>query len=329
MTGTAHSARGDGRRLILAAACACLLVGAGAAAAATDAWVLALRDSVTVPAGPVTLAQVCAVPPPAAAADLVVAGPLAPGQAAAVDRRAVLRELTLRRAAGRVVCRGAERCAVQAAGRRLPAGRLERSLLAALRPWLPPPAAPDAPPTTLELAGPLPALPVGREWRLELLSPRRLAAGRNLVRAAVRSGAARHLFTATVVCHHWVRVPHARRSLAVDQLLTPDLVTWRWEDAAGLAPSLLRGEVALEGLVVRRAVAAGAPLRETDVAPVPLVRRGDRVELVLARGAVAVTTSGVAREDGTRDQLIYVRNDLDGRLIKGRVTGPGRVAWGR
>jgi flagella basal body P-ring formation protein FlgA len=59
------------------------------------------------------------------------------------------------------------------------------------------------------------------------------------------------------------------------------------------------------------------------------VRSGETVELVLGRGGVEVVVRGTAREDGADGDHIYVRNELDGRLVRGRVTGPNRVAWGR
>ncbi len=292
------------------------------------AWVLALADSVVVPAGRVTLADVTVVPPPPAVADLVLAAGLAPGRRLVVTRRGVLRELSLSHRAGDVVCQGAATCTVVARGMRVGRDALAAALLDALADWLPR-GEPGAPPAGLELVSETPSLQVGDRWRLELVEPRRLQPGRNLVRAAVASPEGRHVFTATVVCHQPVPVPRAVRDLAKGQLLTPDLLAWSWEDAAVLDRDIVQGRGGLDGVVVRRPVAAGQPLRRGDIALAPLVRQGERVELILRRGAVAVTTSGVARQDGVRDQLIYVRNELDGRLIKGRVTGPGRVAWGR
>ncbi|MBK6898111.1 MAG: flagellar basal body P-ring formation protein FlgA [bacterium] len=305
-----------------------LLLAALAAPAAARAWVLELRESWSTDGALVRLGDVAAGEVPAAAAALVLAADGTPGGTLTLDRGAVLRRLVTERLAADVVCRGPASCVVTFAATRLDPARIETALRAALAAWVPP-SAPDGPPTTLEIAGDLPSPALDGAWSLSLIDPRPLLAGRNLVRARLEAGRGAARFTATVVCHLHGEIARARSDLQPGQPLDGDQLSWEWCDLAGLRGGELVGRAAAAGMTCAAPVPAGAVLRQAAVRRTPLITAGQRVELVLDRGGVSVTTMAVAREDGAGGEQISVRNELDGRLVRARVEGPGRVAWNR
>lgn len=305
-----------------------LLLAALAAPMTAHAWVLELREAWTTDGAVVRLGDVATGELPAAAAALVLAAGGTPGGTLTLDRGAVLRRLVTERLAAEVVCRGPEHCVVTFAATRLDPARIENVLRDALAAWLPP-AAPDAPPTTLDIAGELPSPALDGDWTLTLIEPRTLLAGRNLVRARIDAGRGAARFTATVVCHVHGEIARALADLPPGRPLDGELLAWEWCDLASLRGGELVGRAAAAGMNCVAPVAAGAILRQAAVRRTPLVTAGQRVELVLDRGGVSVTTMAVAREDGAGGEQISVRNELDGRLVRARVEGPGRVAWNR
>ncbi len=79
------------------------------------------------------------------------------------------------------------------------------------------------------------------------------------------------------------------------------------------------------GMELRRAIAAGAPLPLADLVPPPLVRRGQRVLIVLTAPGLALTEQGRSLEAGAAGASIRVLNPLSRAVLEGRVTGPGEV----
>lgn len=84
-------------------------------------------------------------------------------------------------------------------------------------------------------------------------------------------------------------------------------------------------ESELIGSVATRKLDRGDPITEHNARTAPLVRSGREVEVRLQRGAVTVTTRGVARNDGGLGEMVTVRH-LDSRELKRyRVAGHGVV----
>ncbi len=122
----------------------------------------------------------------------------------------------------------------------------------------------------------------------------------------------------------------------------PTLVTTRRvERGEAIAPDAVRsidGEIAppwsdalvdpaqVAGRVARRTLAAGEILRPDLLETAPLVRRGQKVLLVLESPSVRILASGTARGDGRLGDEIAVLRDGMKRAIRGRVIGDGRLA---
>lgn len=57
-----------------------------------------------------------------------------------------------------------------------------------------------------------------------------------------------------------------------------------------------------------------------------LIKRGDKVMITTTQPNFSISTSGIAMMDGTKGQLIKIKNQNSGRVINGTVIEPGLVA---
>ena len=80
------------------------------------------------------------------------------------------------------------------------------------------------------------------------------------------------------------------------------------------------------GLQALRTIRTGQPLDSRNVAPPPLVHKGQTVKILAMRGAMRLSTRGVAIMDGRPGQYIRVKNISSNKLVYCRVAGPGLVA---
>jgi len=83
-----------------------------------------------------------------------------------------------------------------------------------------------------------------------------------------------------------------------------------------------------EGLVLKRPVRPGTVLTAALLARPTLVRRGQRVELVAGRSALAVRTEGEALSDAAEGERVRVRNVRSRTVVEGVVAADGTVRIG-
>ena len=81
----------------------------------------------------------------------------------------------------------------------------------------------------------------------------------------------------------------------------------------------------LLGLQLTKTLAKGAPVFESIVETLPLIKRGQKVKMVIESGALHLTATGFAHSDGKLDQMIKVQNVESNKMLQGRVSGPGVV----
>ncbi len=94
----------------------------------------------------------------------------------------------------------------------------------------------------------------------------------------------------------------------------------------GLLSSAVVGDDAVNGqLRATRPLTAGTVLTESMVETVPVVFRGQPVQIVAATARIHVAAPGVALEDGRIGDLIRVENSTSGHVIRARVTAAGIV----
>lgn len=107
-------------------------------------------------------------------------------------------------------------------------------------------------------------------------------------------------------------------------LAEDDLKIIRREVQASYVPHLEQLDDAV-GKALTRSLAAGTLLTTAMVSNRQLVRRGERVTLVVERGGLRVTSSGTAESDGAFGDKVLVKNAFSSRRVEGNVMEDGSV----
>jgi flagella basal body P-ring formation protein FlgA len=295
---------------------------------ASVAWTVDLQEAMTLPARPVKLADLVPGPVPESAGQTVVAAAGRPGEQHTITRNLVLRRLVEAQLADGVRFTGATACRVTFGGSQLATSAVSGRVVEQLQTWLPE-ASEESPPSWCEIILPEASLTVATEWHVELIKPRPLQPGRNLLGVRLVDGQRSTRLNATIICHCFGQVPRAIQDIEQGAALAETQFQWEWTDLAQLPHGVVCGRKELVGQSARRAVAAGTQLRQADLRETPLVRKGQKIDLRLFRQGVTVVVRATARQDGCRGKIITVRNELNGELMTGRVAGPGLVEWGR
>lgn len=81
----------------------------------------------------------------------------------------------------------------------------------------------------------------------------------------------------------------------------------------------------LIGKKLKRSVRLGDPIDRQMVEFPPVIKRGELVTLTARKGALVLSATGVAREDGNAGETITVRNNASQKDVQARVVSPGAV----
>ncbi|WP_373186068.1 flagellar basal body P-ring formation chaperone FlgA [Halopseudomonas sp.] len=115
------------------------------------------------------------------------------------------------------------------------------------------------------------------------------------------------------------------RPLSRHSVITAQDVSMLERDVGLLNNAYLTDLNQVTGLRLRRQVAADTVLAPNQLEQQEVVKRGDKVVISAANTQVSVRMPGEALENGNLGSQVRVRNTRSGRVIKGRVTGPGQV----
>lgn len=128
-----------------------------------------------------------------------------------------------------------------------------------------------------------------------------------------------------------VETPVLRRPLALDEEITASDLEWVRMSARRVPANALLDADDLVGMVARRALRAGAPLRAYDVARPSAVTRGEIVMVVYESGQLRLTTRARALADAPAGESARFVNLQSNRTIEAVVVGPGlaRAGLGR
>lgn len=116
----------------------------------------------------------------------------------------------------------------------------------------------------------------------------------------------------------------ATTSLRKGTILTPDHLTMVMHDISKMkGPCLDLSEIVAKKL--NRGIKAGKPVLLGNVTFPPTVRKGELVKMIVRRGNMFLTATGIARTDGKMDQTIRVQNINSRKTVYCRVAAPGIV----
>lgn len=81
----------------------------------------------------------------------------------------------------------------------------------------------------------------------------------------------------------------------------------------------------LIGKKLQRSLRVGSAVLLSMVESLPIVRRGERVKIVVNSGPLHLSATGLAGSDGVLDEMIRVRNINSNKMVYCRVAAPGLV----
>jgi flagella basal body P-ring formation protein FlgA len=82
----------------------------------------------------------------------------------------------------------------------------------------------------------------------------------------------------------------------------------------------------IENKQATRQINTGAIISPKNLAEPKMVKRGDKVVISTAKPEFSIRMNGIAMMDGTKGQLITVKNQNSGRIINATVIEPGLVS---
>ncbi len=89
--------------------------------------------------------------------------------------------------------------------------------------------------------------------------------------------------------------------------------------------AIVSPDVELSEYELAQTVSEGQPLLLRDIAPKPLIRKGQVVEVVAAEGGMRISMKGQALEDGIREAFISIRNLNSRKNIQAQVIDDNKV----
>ncbi|NLN17576.1 MAG: flagellar basal body P-ring formation protein FlgA [Firmicutes bacterium] len=110
-----------------------------------------------------------------------------------------------------------------------------------------------------------------------------------------------------------------------NQIISEDMLQVDVLPAAEAPPGALKSPEEAVGKRSTRYLRAGSVLTDGALDAVPLIQRGQQVEILAMVGDVSVSAPGIARSDGRRGELIPVVNSLSNRIVHGIVLDGERV----
>lgn len=308
--------------------CLMLTLSLGICASAQASWRLDLPESVIVDAPCVRLSDVVSTPVPSAVGELILIGQGEAGSAVSITRQVILRKLVMAGLASGVIMQGSPEVLIQFQGSEVSTDTLQQEIRREIQ-HLVPPAAAGAPASWFDLTIPDSKLKIAGQLEIEVQRSNPMTPGRNQLRVRLTSEQGHQEIPVIAVLHCYGEIPTACKKIDRETPLAEGLFNWAWLDLAEVQGQLVTGREAIQGACIGRTLSAGDPLRMNDLKAIPLVRSGDMVELLIERGSLSVTVKALARQAGCLGQTIPVRNELNGRLVNARVTGPGVVKWRR
>ena len=126
-----------------------------------------------------------------------------------------------------------------------------------------------------------------------------------------------------------IRQPVLARAVAAGEPIDAADVRWREVTLDRDPPTPPATADDLAGAAAARALDAGAVLDRRAIRPIPLVRRGQFVSVLISRGGVIVKAVATALEDATAGQAVRLRDEATRSTYTALVTGPGRAALGQ
>ncbi|WP_417457289.1 flagellar basal body P-ring formation chaperone FlgA [Kordiimonas sp.] len=120
-------------------------------------------------------------------------------------------------------------------------------------------------------------------------------------------------------------VPTLNRILTPGEVIRKSDIEWIKFPVRQINARVVLDQAELVGLVVKRAVRPGKTIFSTDVALPVVVEKGSIVTMIVSAGALSLTASGRALENGGDGDTIRVMNTKSKQTVDAKVLNSGQV----
>lgn len=95
-----------------------------------------------------------------------------------------------------------------------------------------------------------------------------------------------------------------------------------------IRPSYLISANEVVGKIAKRGLNTGSMIRDIDVAPVPVIKSGDPVNVIYVSGEIRLKVSGTSMGNAGVGEMLKVRNEDTGAVLLGKVINKNTIQVG-
>lgn len=143
--------------------------------------------------------------------------------------------------------------------------------------------------------------------------------GRTSFSVLLRAGCMERKVLVSCEVKVWAVVPLASRRIPRGEILSPQDLTLRTMELSGLPRGVVLDPQALVGKRTKTSLSLGSPFRWDQVEVPPVVKRGDRVRIVVMTQNLRIQALGEVLEEGRIGDTVRVRNLGSGREVVAEV----------
>ncbi len=129
----------------------------------------------------------------------------------------------------------------------------------------------------------------------------------------------------SVIIKSYQMVVVVARPIQRGEIITPQHLAFEKREVSNLRDDFVTQIGQVENKQAIRQLESGSILSLRNFADPKIIKRGDKVVISTAKPNFSIKMSGVAMMDGSKGQLIRVKNQNSGRIINATVVEPGLV----
>ncbi len=130
-------------------------------------------------------------------------------------------------------------------------------------------------------------------------------------------------YTGTVFLNLWKDVPAPMKPYNRGEALSPENLTYVNRNISNIKGEVWDGKGG--PWQFNNAVGVNTPIMKSDLSPLALIKKGQRVNIVYQKGSIQINQQGEALQDGSFGDLISVRNTQSKKQIFGTVIDSGTI----
>jgi len=122
-----------------------------------------------------------------------------------------------------------------------------------------------------------------------------------------------------------VQIPVLKRTVKSDEIISEEDIIIDNQTSNRIRNNTIKDIGELVGKSPKRTISGGRPIRIDEIAAPIAIKKGSRVTLLYQSGNLAIKTIGEAMENGSKGDLIKVKNIASKSILQGKVESPDIV----